>query len=83
MLEFHAEQAPRCTDGLDNDADGLVDFDDPLCSETWPYWEAPPCGFGTEIALLLPAWPLWRRKRSAQRAVGERSPSGRPSRPSC
>ena len=37
--------------------DGLVDFADPTCMRNWPYWEAAPCGFGFELALLLPDPP--------------------------
>ncbi len=59
---------PDCADGLDNDGDGQVDFDggrsaglttpapaDPICLRV-PYGieDAPACGTGFELALLLP-----------------------------
>jgi hypothetical protein len=37
-----------CDDGVDNDANGLVDLDDPKCQNpNSPYWEqTPACGLG-------------------------------------
>jgi len=58
-------ESPECDDGIDNDGNGLVDFADPKCSRSWPYWEKPPprsCGLGGEVALLI-APLLWMRRR--------------------
>jgi hypothetical protein len=36
---------PSCSDGVDNDCDGLIDFDDPDCGEGPPMWTiSPPTG---------------------------------------
>ena len=54
---------PQCDDGLDNDDDGLVDWDgfgsgdpDPQCLDRpWRDRELPsPCGLGFEVLALLP-----------------------------
>ncbi len=68
-----------CDDGIDNNGDGDVDFDDPNCSRGWPYWEVTPeCGIGAELALVFPLLGLWRRRlpRWNERASG-RSDSAR------
>ena len=51
----------QCSDGLDNDADGLADWpEDPDCERAFDYTESPvACGLGFELALLL---PLVRRR---------------------
>ena len=51
----------QCSDGLDNDADGLADWpEDPDCQRAFDYTESPmACGLGFELALLL---PLVRRR---------------------
>jgi len=68
MLPFllpATEEPPACSDGID--ADGLVDADDPSCSDpSWPYWEVAPCGLGAELALLLPALGRLRRRGVAR-----------------
>jgi subtilisin family serine protease len=51
----------ECSDGLDNDADGLADWpEDPDCQRAFDYTESSSaCGLGFELALLL---PLVRRR---------------------
>jgi hypothetical protein len=51
----------QCSDGLDNDGDGLTDYpEDPDCQRAFDYTESPvACGLGFELALLL---PLVRRR---------------------
>ena len=62
---------PACSDGLDNDGDGLIDLADPNCNGPNDTTENPPplaggCGFGPELALvLLPLWWLRRVRRAA------------------
>ena len=51
-----------CDDSLDNDADGLVDLDDPECHAAVDASEA--CGLGFELALLLPLLTRMRSLRS-------------------
>lgn len=54
--------AGACSDGIDNDADGLVDLADGGCGE--PYHRAEwrrSCGLGAELALLLPLLAAARR----------------------
>lgn len=74
---------PQCQDGINNDPgqDGSIDFDggasagvppawqtdpDPQCSYAWQDSEAP-CGFGAELALLLPPLMWLRRRRRSYR----------------
>lgn len=60
-----------CNDGLDNDGDGLIDFDgagvgspDPRCiGAPWRNSEARACGLGTELAIALPLILALRRRR--------------------
>ena len=39
---------PACDDGLDNDGDGLVDLDDPVCERAIWEWESQPCQDGLD-----------------------------------
>jgi hypothetical protein len=62
---------PPCSDGLDNDGDGLVDFDgaggppDPQCEGTPIGGErGPACGLGFEVVPLLLLWRRGRRRRT-------------------
>jgi len=78
LLDTAPLPEPACSDGLDNDGDGLIDWDggaawnggipvtdpDPQCANPGKNNEAPrtSCGLGTELALLL--CPLmWMRRR--------------------
>ena len=58
---------PACDDGLDNDGDGLTDWNDPACSPTWPYSEKKACGLGAELALGA-LTPLFAARRRTHRA---------------
>ncbi len=63
------DEIEECADGLDNDGDGLIDFgQDPEClaAEQWSETD-PRCGFGFEIAPVLLA--LMVRRRRARRAA--------------
>lgn len=81
---------PSCSDGLDNDGDGGIDFDggasarpgvapgasDPQCLHL-PFWSESGCGLGFELALLLPALgALRRRRRRARTATAPVATSG-------
>jgi hypothetical protein len=59
-------EATECDDGIDNNGDGRIDFDDPHCSRHWPYWEKTPspCGIGAELVLVIPVLGWWRRRTS-------------------
>jgi predicted phosphodiesterase len=73
---------PPCSDGIDNDGDGMTDFDggvsatdgsriapsDPDCVGL-PYWpeSSLACGSGFELGLLLPVVDLLRRRRRRRR----------------
>ncbi len=53
---------PVCSDGVDNDNDGDVDFPaDEDCTQPFDKNEA--CGFGAELVLLVPLWTRLRRAR--------------------
>lgn len=75
---LHGVEDPACQDGQDNDGDGSIDFDgglsifgvavadaDANCGGA-PYGsrEAPACGVGFELALLLPLMARRRRVRA-------------------
>ena len=64
-LPYAFPEDPLCDDGVDNDQNGMTDFDDPKCSPNWPYWEISPCGMGAELALLLPLFAIRRRQPDA------------------
>ncbi len=51
-----AGEPMRCSDGVDNDGDGWVDWpDDPQCTSAFDYTEGTAaCGLGFELALILP-----------------------------
>jgi hypothetical protein len=63
-------QNPECSDGIDNDGDGAIDFPaDTLCQAAWDDDEAfnppvPACGLLGIEPLALAAWALARRRRS-------------------
>jgi hypothetical protein len=65
----------QCFDAVDNDLDGLIDLEDPNCSDPYDTTEAPPppltggCGLGVELLLLLPALG-WLRRRGKGRSGG-------------
>jgi hypothetical protein len=66
---------PRCDDDLDNDGDGTVDWDggaalgtpDVYCvnNGSWQSLEAPSCGLGAELLVLIPLLACWRRRSVA------------------
>lgn len=63
--------APQCSDGIDNDGDGLIDFpEDPGCLKATQARESPrACGLGLELALLLPlVRRRWHRRARATAA---------------
>ena len=68
--------APACSNGIDDDDDGMADHDgagigapDPQCVGRPSYdSEQPSCGLGLEVTLLLPALAALRR-RSARRSA--------------
>jgi hypothetical protein len=62
---------PQCDDGLDNDGDGKRDWDgagagapDPQCTSGSRNKEAPGCGLGFELALVVPLLAAARRRRT-------------------
>ena len=57
-----------CRDGVDDDLDGLIDSDDPSCGNAeihYPWGEG--CGLGPELAPILAALALGRRRRRPAR----------------
>jgi hypothetical protein len=71
----------QCFDGQDNDGDSKIDLADPDCTDPYDTTEAPPqtvgCGFGPELALLLPAlW--WLHGSRMTRQSGRRGASAQP-----
>lgn len=59
--------APECSDGHDNDLDGLTDYpQDPECLSPSHGTEGVICGLGMELALLLPSF-MWARRRRLSR----------------
>ncbi|MDH3686307.1 MAG: putative Ig domain-containing protein, partial [Myxococcales bacterium] len=59
-------ESPECSDGIDNDSDGGIDFDgtppDTHCVEAWQNRESTRCGLGFELAFLLPCLMALRRR---------------------
>ena len=71
---------PACSDGTDNDGDGLIDWaggpdlepKDPGCKDNPNRaTERPPksCGLGFEVAILAPLWWRLRRRRRSSSIV--------------
>lgn len=72
---------PMCQDGIDNEGDGTLDFDggasanqglplgppDPKCRQPYDVREAPVCGLGAELVLVLGAMRMRKRGRVAAR----------------
>lgn len=81
------KENPRCQDGIDNDAQTGTDWDgglsagvsdpngaDPQCTTPTRDKEAPAsCGFGMELALLLPALGALGRRRRVRRGGSARA----------
>ena len=76
-------ESPACQDGVDNDLDGRIDFDggasanggvalalvDLQCRKPFRRKETPPtCGFGAELALVMPLLGLAAGRRRRRRA---------------
>lgn len=62
--------SPACSDGIDNDADGRIDFpSDPDCVSASSNSEFPGCGIGPELAVLLPILYALRRRQRAVAAA--------------
>ncbi|MGH0034638.1 MAG: PQQ-dependent sugar dehydrogenase [Myxococcota bacterium] len=73
--EGSSVEDPPCADGVDNDGDGQIDWDgagvgppDASCrGEAWRSEATTVCGLGSELALLLPLFAVWRRRRARSR----------------
>ncbi len=72
LVATSPREDPACDDDADNDGDGRIDWDggaggatpDPSCTTApWGSSEAPLCGLGFELALLLPLLSGLRRLR--------------------
>ena len=65
-------ESPACSDGIDNDGDGAIDHPaDPECKWSWDASEhktGSQCGFGFEVAFLLPLLAELRRRRFERRS---------------
>ena len=77
------QEASQCQDGLNNDGQLGTDFDggesihgvgngdpdgaDLECTQAWVQGESPSCGLGYELALVLGALALLRRRAAAAR----------------
>lgn len=75
-LDFLQPRPPRCNDGVDNDGDGLIDWDgggagspDPQCGAPWYDGESYGCGMTPEIAPVLLLWLCLRTRRRAARRI--------------
>jgi hypothetical protein len=67
-----------CSDAIDNDGDGLVDYgEDTQCGASWWDREQPACGLGAELALAALA-ALRRRCSSAAESTRCSRPSRLP-----
>jgi hypothetical protein len=73
ISDFRYLAPAECSDGKDNDGDGLADWDgagwdgrDPECVARWDRSESPsPCGVGAGLALLpFPLIWVWRKCQS-------------------
>jgi len=70
------EALPRCSDGLDNDGDGRVDWDgggvglpDPSCFGLASHSTESGCGLGFESAPIVAGLFAWRRRRARLRTA--------------
>lgn len=53
-LDFESDGGPlTCDDGVDNDADSLVDCDDPDCAQVFPCQKLAPVVSPTSLPLLI------------------------------
>jgi CSLREA domain-containing protein len=67
---------PKCDNDLDDDGDGKVDWNgpgtpDPNCTQPYKDKESGSCGFGAELAFVMPLLAAWaRRLRRRSTATG-------------